>query len=76
MEQTPDEAKVWDGAGLISRRMLEKLAAQQAEGLMRGEADPGQAGKLARTGHAQRVEFTIMTPKARTRARHGGRRSA
>jgi hypothetical protein len=25
MEQTPDEAKVWDGAGLISRRMVEKL---------------------------------------------------
>ncbi len=25
LDQTPDEAKVWDGAGVVSRRMLEKM---------------------------------------------------
>ncbi len=65
MEQTPDEAKVWDGAGLISRRMLRKLAAQQAEGLMGSEKlPPAKREKLARElARAQRVEFTVMTPK-------------
>jgi hypothetical protein len=65
MAQTPDEAKVWDGAGLISRRLLRKLAAQQAEGLMGAEKlPPAKREKLARElARAQRVEFTIMTPK-------------
>jgi hypothetical protein len=65
MEQTPDEAKVWDGAGLISRRMLGKLARQQAEGLMGSEKlPPAKREKLARElARAQRVEFTVMTAK-------------
>jgi len=39
MEQTPDEARVWDGAGLISRRMLRKLVLSEAEGMALSE-DP------------------------------------
>jgi hypothetical protein len=57
MEQTPDEAKVWDGAGLISRRMVEKLVLSE-------ELTPAKRARLeAELRHAQRVEFTVMTPK-------------
>ncbi len=55
MEQTSEQAKVWDGAGLISRRMLRKLALP--EGL-----DPARRARLeAELRHARRVEFTVMT---------------
>jgi hypothetical protein len=57
MEQTPDEANVWDGAGLISRRMVEKLVLSE-------ELTPAKRARLeAELRHAQRVEFTVMTPK-------------
>ena len=57
MEQSPDEAKVWDGAGLISRRMLRQMA-------LSDELDPARRERLeAELRHARRVEFTIMTPE-------------
>jgi hypothetical protein len=57
MEQTPAEANVWDGAGLISRRMVEKLA-------LRDDLSPAKRARLeAELRHAQRVEFTVMTAK-------------
>jgi hypothetical protein len=57
MEQSPDAAKVWDGAGLISRRMLRRMTLP--EGL-----DPTRRERLeAELRHARRVEFTIMTPR-------------
>ena len=57
MEQTPAEAKVWDGAGLISRQMLRKLVL--SEGL-----SPAKRERLeTELRHARRVEFTVMTPK-------------
>ena len=56
-EQSPDEAKVWDGAGLISRRMLQKMVLSEA-------LDPARRERLeAELRHARRVEFTIMTAK-------------
>jgi hypothetical protein len=63
LEQTPAEAKVWDGAGLISRRMLRKLALGEAEGRpLSGNLSPAKRERLEREiRHAQRVEFTIMT---------------
>ncbi|HUM67718.1 MAG TPA: hypothetical protein PLK31_02585, partial [Chloroflexota bacterium] len=57
MEQPPEEAKVWDGAGLISRRMLRKMVL--SEGL-----SPARRERLEiELRHAKRVEFTVMTPK-------------
>jgi len=59
MEQTADEANVWDGAGVISRKMLRKFAFDDATGMT-----PAKREKLeAELRHAQRVEFTIMTEK-------------
>jgi hypothetical protein len=62
-------AKVWGGAGLISRRMLHKLmlneagAGNQAGGFLH-RLDPAKREKLeAELRHARRVEFTIMTPE-------------
>ncbi|HUM70008.1 MAG TPA: hypothetical protein PLK31_14330, partial [Chloroflexota bacterium] len=65
MEQSPEEAKVWDGAGLISRRMLRKLALSEAEGMMLSDdLSPAKRERLeAELRHAKRVEFTVMTPK-------------
>ncbi len=55
MEQTPDEAKVWDGAGLISRRMLKKM-------MLSEELSPAKRDRLEAELHtAKRVEFTVMT---------------
>lgn len=54
MEQSPQEAKVWDGAGLIDRRMLTKLPVP--EGIADGEARAWRR-RLLREG---RVEFTIQ----------------
>src|SRR5690606_19493509 len=58
MEQAPDEAKVWDGAGLISRRMLRKMV------LSEGGLSAAKRERLeTELRHAKRVEFTVMTPK-------------
>jgi hypothetical protein len=72
MEQTAEEAKVWDGAALISRRMLRKLAAATSSAPALGTAEgtrvadgltPAKCERLeAELRHAQRVEFTVMTP--------------
>ncbi|MCL4267274.1 MAG: hypothetical protein KJ069_29115 [Anaerolineae bacterium] len=70
MEQSQVEAKVWDGAGLISRQMLRKLALSgddtaQAEGMVLSEdLSPAKRERLeTELRHARRVEFTVMTPK-------------
>jgi len=57
MNQTPEEAKVWDGAGLVSRQMLRKM--------MLSDDLPSVKKERLETelNRAQRVEFTIMTPK-------------
>ncbi|MBK8988383.1 MAG: hypothetical protein IPM39_20340 [Chloroflexi bacterium] len=57
MAQSPAEAKGWDGAGLISRRMLRKMVLAE-------ELPPAKRERLdTELRHAQRVEFTVMTPK-------------
>lgn len=57
MEQSPQDAKVWDGAGLISRRMLRKM-------MLSEELSPAKRERLeVELRHARRVEFTVMTPK-------------
>lgn len=57
MHQSPEEAKVWDGAGIVSRRMLQKM-------MLSDSLSPAKREKLeAELRHAQRVEFTIMTAK-------------
>ncbi|MCA9955237.1 MAG: hypothetical protein KC434_10995, partial [Anaerolineales bacterium] len=57
LSQTPEEAKVWDGAGLISRRMLRKM-------MFHDELPPAKKERLEmELNRAQRVEFTIMTSK-------------
>jgi hypothetical protein len=57
MEQSPEEAKVWDGAGLISRRMLRKM-------ILSEELSPAKRERLERElRYAQRVEFTVMTER-------------
>jgi hypothetical protein len=78
MEQSPEEAKVWDGAGLISRQMLRKLATStssvqalsgdgtsQAEGtLLSEDLSPAKRERLeTELYYTKRVEFTVMTPK-------------
>lgn len=52
--QTPAEAKVWDGAGLIDRKMLAKLPAPEG---MNDEEARAWRGRLMREG---RVEFTLQ----------------
>ncbi|MCC6602501.1 MAG: hypothetical protein IT327_04785 [Anaerolineae bacterium] len=57
MSQTPEDAKVWDGAGLISRQMLRKM-------MLTDDLPPAKKERLeTELNRAQRVEFTIMTPK-------------
>ncbi|MBK8900272.1 MAG: hypothetical protein IPM53_03745 [Anaerolineaceae bacterium] len=57
MDQSPEEAKVWDGAGLISRQMLRKM-------MLGEDLSPAKRERLeTELRHAQRVEFTVMTPK-------------
>ena len=54
LDQTPDEAKVWDGAGVVSRRMLEKM-------MLSAEIPTSKREHLQHElATAQRVEFTIM----------------
>lgn len=57
MEHSPEEAKIWDGAGLISRQMLRKM-------ILAEDLSPAKRERLeTELRHAQRVEFTVMTPK-------------
>ncbi|MEZ4641740.1 MAG: hypothetical protein R3E31_03185 [Chloroflexota bacterium] len=57
MTQTNEEAKVWDGAGLISRQMLSKLA-------LSADLTPARRARLGRElAHAGRVEFTLMSER-------------
>ncbi len=57
LEQTPEEAKVWDGAGLISRQMLQKM-------LLSDDLTPAKRERLeTELHHARRVEFTVMTER-------------
>ncbi|MGB1249628.1 MAG: hypothetical protein ACPG8W_03280 [Candidatus Promineifilaceae bacterium] len=54
LKQTVDEAKVWDGAGVVSRRMLEKM-------VFSAEIPASKREHLQHElATAQRVEFTIM----------------
>ncbi|MCI0579453.1 MAG: hypothetical protein L0331_25040, partial [Chloroflexi bacterium] len=56
LEQSPAEAKVWNGAGLISRRMLRRM-------VLDDHLTPAKRERLEQElRHARRVEFTIMTP--------------
>ena len=55
MEQDEDAAKVWDGAGLISRAMLERIEVD-------ANLSPEKQAQLrAELKHTRRVEFTVMT---------------
>src|SRR5690606_32119162 len=55
-EQDEREAKIWDGAGMISRRMVEKMTFSE-------ELTPAKREiLLCEVRHAGRVEFTVMTP--------------
>ncbi|MCB8980654.1 MAG: hypothetical protein H6657_24860 [Ardenticatenaceae bacterium] len=57
MAQSPAEAKVWDGAGLISRRMLRQM-------MLSEDLTSAKRERLeTELRHAQRVEFTVMTSK-------------
>lgn len=57
MDLSPDEAKIWDGAGLVSRSMLEKIA-------IPADASPAKQAELRRElRHCDRVEFTIMSAR-------------
>ncbi|HFE67261.1 MAG TPA: hypothetical protein ENJ93_08355, partial [Chloroflexi bacterium] len=57
MKQSSEEAKVWDGAGLISRKMLRKMA-------LSDDLPPAKREWLERElRHARRVEFTVMTDR-------------
>lgn len=55
MQQSDDEAKVWDGAAVISRAMLERISLDDT-------LSPRQREQLARElQHAERVEFTLLS---------------
>ncbi|MDT8307561.1 MAG: hypothetical protein RRC07_16630, partial [Anaerolineae bacterium] len=60
MEQDEREAKIWDGAGLISRRMLVALLRRMA--LSDGLSSQKRDALLCELKRAGRVEFTVMTP--------------
>ena len=56
LEQTEDEAKIWDGAGLVSRAMLQKM-------MLGNDLSSAKRIQLEwELKHAKRVEFTVMTP--------------
>jgi hypothetical protein len=55
MEQDVRDAKIWDGAGLISRRMLEKMV------LSEGLAPAKRERLLYEMKRGGRVEFTILS---------------
>ncbi len=55
MEQTAAEVKVWDGAGLVSRNMVERV-------LEGGQLTAERQRKVRHDLlHSQRVEFTVLT---------------
>ncbi len=57
LELDNEGAKVWDGAGLISRKMLQKM-------VLSDDLSPAKRARLERElNYTQRVEFTIMTAK-------------
>jgi len=57
LEQDETEKKVWDGAGLISRAMLERLVIPDG-------APPGKRAELLReVVECKRIEFTVMTER-------------
>ncbi len=57
MQQTEDEANVWDGAALVSRNMLAGMA-------LAGDLPDLKREQLTQElSHLQRVEFTILTAK-------------
>jgi hypothetical protein len=60
MEQDEREAKIWDGAGLISRRMLAALLRKMV--LSEGLSPQKRDALLCELKQAGRVEFTVMTP--------------
>lgn len=59
MEQDARDAKIWDGAGLISRRMLERLVERTVLSEKLSTAKRGRLLYEAR--NSGRVEFTVMT---------------
>ena len=57
MQQSESEAKVWDGAGIISRRMVQRM-------VLADDLSPRRREQLvAELAHAERVEFTLMSAK-------------
>ncbi len=57
MQQSVDEAKVWDGAALVSRSMLEGVT-------LAGDLPASKQAQLTQElSHIQRVEFTVLTQK-------------
>lgn len=59
LQQTPRDAKIWDGAGLVSRALLKRLVDLLPDGL-----SPAKRREMTHElEHAQRVEFTIMTAR-------------
>ncbi len=57
MEQSDTEKKIWDGAGLINRRMLERL-------MIPPDTPPAKRAELLHEiTQCKRVEFTVMTDK-------------
>lgn len=58
MDLHEGDLKIWDGAGLISRAMLERMIEQLSD------VSPAKRAQLMRElKHGQRVEFTLMTAK-------------
>lgn len=57
MQQDDTQKKVWDGAGLISRAMLERLVIPE------GTPPAKRAELLREIAHCKRVEFTVMTDR-------------
>lgn len=57
MQQDETQKKVWDGAGMISRAMLERLAIPD------GTPPAKRAELLREIASCKRVEFTVMTDR-------------
>lgn len=57
LEQNDTEKKVWDGAGLISRAMLERLVIPE------GTPPAKRAELLREIAECKRIEFTVMTER-------------
>ena len=57
LEQDETQKKVWDGAGLISRAMVERLM------IPNGTPPAKRAELLREIAHCKRIEFTVMTER-------------